>query len=366
MRRTRTSRPPRGARAVRICHDHLRDRHRPRGPRAALDALEDVLRVPDDLRRAAQHADVSGVSGDAGCAPGRESPGGRVRDPHGPGVRLSRQRRVPLRAQALLLPGHAEELSDQPVRGAAGRERLPRDRYRGRRARHRDPAAAPRGGRGQAPPRGHARDRAGEPCRLQPFRRGAHGDRLAARALVARRGRGLPESVPRRGDLPRRLRRQYGGRLAPVRREHLHPASGKRSARNEGRDQEPELVPQRPASARVRGAAPGAGARCGRAHRPGDAPLGRRPRLHALDALEGVRARLSLLPRARPGPAPDRPAVGRGDPGGASRAAARLAATGGRAVRAAALRRRGFDAVARARGLLRSRAAGVGARAGGS
>src|SRR5437667_37418 len=169
------------------------------------------------------------------------------------------------------------------------------------RARHRDPAAAPRGRRGQAPPRGHARDRAGEPGRLQPFRRGAHGDRLAARALVARRGRGLPESVPRRGDLPRRLRRQHGGRLAPVRREHLHPASGKRSARNEGRDQEPELVPQRPASARVRGAAPGAGARCGRAHRPGDAPLGRRPRLHALDALEGVRARLSLLPRARPG-----------------------------------------------------------------
>ena len=30
---------------------------------------------------------------------------------------------VPLRAQALLLPGHAEELPDQPVRGAAGRGR---------------------------------------------------------------------------------------------------------------------------------------------------------------------------------------------------------------------------------------------------
>ena len=181
---------------------------------------------------------------------------------------------------------------------------------------------------------------------------------------LTRGGRGIPASLPRRPDLPGRLRRQHGGGLAPLRRERLDPAPGQRHARHEGRDQEPELVPERAARARVRGAAPGAGARRGRAHRAGDAPVGGRPRLHALDALEGVRARLPLLPRARSGAAADRPPLGRGDPRGASGAAARLAAAGRRTVRAAGLRRRGADAVAGARRVLRGRAARVGPRVG--
>src|SRR5439155_9831603 len=39
------------------------DRHRPRGPRAAPHAVEDVLRLSDDLRGAAEQPDVPGLPG---------------------------------------------------------------------------------------------------------------------------------------------------------------------------------------------------------------------------------------------------------------------------------------------------------------
>ena len=46
-----------------------------------------------------------------------------VRDQDGAGARLRGERAEPLRAEALLLSRHAEELPDQPVRGAPGRAR---------------------------------------------------------------------------------------------------------------------------------------------------------------------------------------------------------------------------------------------------
>ena len=101
--------------------------------------------------------------------------------------------------------------------------------------------------------------------------------------------------------LPRRLRRQHGGGLAALRRQRLAAAARDADARHQGRDQEPELVPQRPARARVRGAAPGArpwtraSASCRR--RGCGTPTAARTRV---DALQGVRARLPLLPRAGP------------------------------------------------------------------
>ena len=127
---------------------------------------------------------------------------------------------------------------------------------------------------------------------------------------LARGGRRVPAGLPRRAALPRRVRRQHGGGLAALRRQRLAPAPRGDDARHQGRDQEPELVPQRAARARVRGAPAGAGPGRRRAHRAGDAAVGARPRRHALDALEGVRARLPLLPRARPGAAAARPPAG--------------------------------------------------------
>ena len=50
----------------------------------------------------------------------------------------------------------------------------------------------------------------------------------------------------------RRLRRQHGGGLAPLRRQHLAAPARPGRARHQGRDQEHELVPQRARRARVR------------------------------------------------------------------------------------------------------------------
>ena len=154
-----------------------------------------------------------------------------------------------------------------------------------------------------------------EPGRLQPRRRAADGDRLAAGPPLARRRRpstcGRLRAILR---LPRRLRRQHGGGLAALRRQRVAAARRRRRARHEGRDQEHELLPPRaatPSSTR-------SSARPGRSTRA--SAIVQETRLWdpdravtVLDALEGVRARLPLLPRARPGAAAARPGLGRRD-----------------------------------------------------
>ena len=222
----------------------------------------------------------------------------------------TRERAEPVRAQALLLPGHAEELPDQPVRGAAGRARRARDRGGRRHSRHRRPAPPPGGGRRQAGPRGHARDRAVEPGGLQPRRRAADGDRLQARPPELRGG-GAPISgrsarscsTSRSATATWRRARSAATRTSRCGRRA-------RGVRHQGRDQEPELLPERPARARVRGPAPGAGARrraSGSSRRRGS---GIPTVPHRVHALEGVRPRLPIFPRARPPAAPDRRRVG--------------------------------------------------------
>ena len=109
----------------------VRDGHRARGARAARDGDQDVLRLLDGLRRAAQYPDLSRLPGHAGLAARHQPARHRVRHQDGAGPRLHGERAEPLRAEALLLPGHAEELPDQPVRGAARRARPARDRRRG-------------------------------------------------------------------------------------------------------------------------------------------------------------------------------------------------------------------------------------------
>ena len=104
----------------------VRDGHRARGPRAAPDGDQDVLRLRDGVRRRAQYPDLSRLPGHAGHAAGHQPARGRVRHQDRARARLHGERAEPLRAQALLLPGHAQELPDQPVRRAARRARPPR------------------------------------------------------------------------------------------------------------------------------------------------------------------------------------------------------------------------------------------------
>ena len=90
----------------------LRPGARPRGARRARHRHQDVLRLPDRVRRRAQHPDLPGLPGPARRAAGGQRQGRRVRDPDRPGAELRDRRVVPVRAEELLLPGHAEELPD--------------------------------------------------------------------------------------------------------------------------------------------------------------------------------------------------------------------------------------------------------------
>ena len=88
----------------------------PRGPRRAEHRDQDVLRVPGDVRGRAQHADLPDLPRAARLDAGRQRQGGGVGDPDRARAELRDRGVVPVRAEELLLPGHAEELPDQPVR----------------------------------------------------------------------------------------------------------------------------------------------------------------------------------------------------------------------------------------------------------
>ena len=139
---------------------------------------------PAGVRRRAQHPGLPDLPGPARRDAGGQ-PGGRgVGDPDRPRAQLRDRRVVPVRAEELLLPGHAEELPDLPVRRAdrvrgldgrrGGRRDLPgRDRARPHGGGHRQVAARRR--RDRPDPR--RRPLAG---RLQPRRHPAHRDRHQA------------------------------------------------------------------------------------------------------------------------------------------------------------------------------------------
>ena len=96
----------------------LRPGHGARGARRAQHRHEDVLRLPDRVRRRAQHPGLPGVPRPARGAAGRQRQGRRVGDPDRAGAQLRDRAVVPVRAEELLLPGHAEELPDLAVRRA--------------------------------------------------------------------------------------------------------------------------------------------------------------------------------------------------------------------------------------------------------
>ena len=97
----------------------------PRGPHRAADRDEAVLRLPERLRRRAQHERLPGLPRAARLPAGAQPPGRRARHGDRPRARL-RDPAVVVPPEELLLPGHAEGLPDQPVRRADQRERLAR------------------------------------------------------------------------------------------------------------------------------------------------------------------------------------------------------------------------------------------------
>ena len=94
---------------------HVRLRGRPRGPRPAPDPHEGLLRVPGRLRRRAEHERLPGLHGTARDAARAERRGDPHGLPGGPGPRLHPRAPQRVRAEELLLPGHAEELPDLAV-----------------------------------------------------------------------------------------------------------------------------------------------------------------------------------------------------------------------------------------------------------
>ena len=203
--------------------------------------LEDVLRLPDRVRRRAQHPDLPHVPGAARVdARGQRDRGG-VGDPDRAGAELRDRGVVPVRPEELLLPGHAEELPDVAVRRADRLRGLDRRRRRGsRRAadrarRHR--ARAHGGGHRQVAAR-RRRDRSHPrrrllARRLQPRRHPAHRDRHQADPRHPRdrpAGRqGVRRAAAGPAARPRRERRPDGAGLAALRREPLpRPARHRR------------------------------------------------------------------------------------------------------------------------------------------
>jgi hypothetical protein len=114
-----------------------------------------------------------------------------------------------------------------------------------------------------------------------------------------RRGGGLRPRAARAGALDRHLRRQHAGRLVPLRRQRLGaPPGAPLGTRARSRTSTPSASSSRRSTTR---SPADRDARRRRPHRAGDAPL--RPRQaarRAVDAHQGRRARLPLLPRPRP------------------------------------------------------------------
>ena len=79
---------------------------------------EDVLRVPQRVRRRAQHAHVPGLPRTSGIAAGPEPRGDRADREDRPRARERDRAALAVPPEELLLSGHAEELPDQPVRPA--------------------------------------------------------------------------------------------------------------------------------------------------------------------------------------------------------------------------------------------------------
>ena len=247
----------------------LDPRDRTGGPRAAQDAHEAVLRLCQHVRRRAQHPRS------ARCAPASPArcPCSTPRPSSSPSARaLALDADVAPRSKfdrknyfyCDLPKGFQISQYDQPFCTGGGIE-LPSGKFVRLTRIHLEEDA------GKAiHDRGPATlvdlNRAGVPAdRVRD--RGGHGD--------GRRGARVPDGAEGDPALRRRLRLRHGEGVAALRRERLGPPPG-RAVAHEGRDQEPELVPQRPRGDRARDRAPGRRVRVGRRSAvpgPGDEAL---------------------------------------------------------------------------------------------
>ena len=99
--------------------DGVGDGHRPGGARAAPHAHQDVLRLPHDLRRSAEHQRLPDLPRAAGRAARAQRGGHPAGDARRDRARLHRARDQRLRPEELLLPRSAQGLSDLAVRPTA-------------------------------------------------------------------------------------------------------------------------------------------------------------------------------------------------------------------------------------------------------
>ena len=298
-----------------------------------------------DVRRRAEHADLRGVPRAARRAAGRQPDGDRVDDPHRPGAELLDRVVVPVRAQELLLSGHAEELPDLAVRRAAVRRRLP-----GRRRRRRRPYRV-------GIERVHLEEDTGKNTHVGTSGR-IHGadyslvdynragiplveivtKPVAGHRRARARGRArVRHGAARHPAHARRQRRAHGAGLAALRRQHLAEPPGA-DVGHAHRDEERQLAALGRAGGAVGDAAPGR--RCstpasGSCRRPGTSP--RRP----ATPVPGGRRRK----RPTTGTSPS-PTSSRSRPDAGPRRALRVGAarTARRASRAARRRRLGVSA----------------------
>ena len=183
---------------------------------------QDVLRLPERVRRAAEHGRLPGLPGLPGRAAGAEPGGGPADRADRADARLRDQPLQQVRPEELLLPGHAEELPDLAVRPAA----LP-----GRRAGDRGRTATKRV---IGITRIHLEEDvaknmhfdAAQRRRLQPRRHAADGDRDRAGHGLAGRGLRLPAGAEADPAVRRRQRLQPGGGQHALRRQ-LQRAPGR-------------------------------------------------------------------------------------------------------------------------------------------
>ena len=271
--------------------------------------VEDLLGRVDGVRRGAEHAGSRGRHRAARRAAGAEQGAVERAIRFGLAVGGTINAAHRLRAQELLLSRPSEGLPDQPVRDP-GR--------RGRRASRSSSASAEKRVRLT---RAHLEEDAGKSLhedfhgmtrhRSEPRRHAAARDRVRARHALAR-----PRRSPTRKALHALVRwigicdgnMQEGSFRCDANVSVRRPGG---DARHALRDQEPQLVPLPRAGDRVRGAPADRADRGRRQGRAGDAALRSRPRRDALDAQQGRRAGLPLLPRPGPAAAGDRRRVDR-------------------------------------------------------
>ena len=287
---------------------------------------------PTDVRRRAQHPGLPDLPRPARRAAGRQRQGGRVRDPDRARAQLRDRRVVPVRAEELLLPGHAEELPDLAVRRADRLRRLDRRR-----------ASDGETFRIEIE-RAHMEEDTGKSLHVGGSTGRIHG---ADYSLVDYNRAGIPlieivtKPIAGAGEKAPAVARAYVAQLrdlllglgvSDVRMEQgslrcdvnlsLAPA-GSRRARHPHRDQERQLAALGRAGGALRDPAAGRDPRRGRDDHPGDPALARGHRRHHRRPREVRRRGLPLLPRARPGAGRAVPRVGRAAARHAARAAAR-------------------------------------------